>query len=292
MYSSRYASCSSKVIAAPLLEELQPTTIPSTHHYDDLPCDGDIDTQPVPSPRYLPNDIFAIQNTIRHFVPAELAHIILDYAEFWPWVGISRNAYPTALSALEAPDGDAQWCYLVSPPVPALVQNGVALPTRVNMVKFQLKAYPTVWGDQMTREDLDTWFEASILKADSGVVYDDSPSDPNEWYTNLTKHPRLLNSFTPEPQTTSPESMIENPLDQTRRWHVASNTEVSRECWKEVAWRRTDSGPTREFVDSLSVGDRAVLMVRAPNPGWLSTIFNVKIEFSYSLLTSPEAAYS
>ncbi|PPQ67202.1 hypothetical protein CVT24_011273 [Panaeolus cyanescens] len=292
MYSSCFDYCSPKPLEKPITEELQKESQPTTHHYDDLPCDGDIDTQPAPSPRYLPDDIFAIQNTLRHFVPVEIADIILDYAEFWPWLSVSRNAYPTALTALEAPDSDAQWCYLVSPPVPALVRNGTPMPTRVNMVKFQLKAYPTVWGNQMIREDLDTWFEASILKADSGVVYDTSVPDPHQWYTDLAQQPKLLNSFSPDPLSSTSQSAINNPLDEQRRWYVTANTTLSKECWKEVAWRRMDSGATSEFVDALSVGDRVVLMVRAPNPGWLSTIFNAKIEFYYSLMSSPDAALS
>jgi hypothetical protein len=82
-------------------------------------------------------------------VPPELADAIVDLAEYWLYIGISHNSFNSAYSALAAPDSNAEWCFLVSPKIPAFQRpNGPPLPTTVKMVKFLVKTYDSAWGGQ------------------------------------------------------------------------------------------------------------------------------------------------
>lgn len=127
-----------------------PTNAFPVHHIaSDLPCSEDKDDElAIPRPSYLPEDISEIQNILINFVPPELADIIIDMAEVWHYTAVSRNTYTPAISALEGADGNAQWCYLVSPPVPSLVRNEEEerLPTAVRKVGFHFKSYNSRWG--------------------------------------------------------------------------------------------------------------------------------------------------
>ena len=120
--------------------------ISSLQTVQDLPCEGDIDLDELPRPRYTPDDIQRVQKTLLHFVPVELADAILDMAEFWPFMSVSRNSFMSAAAALEAPDSNAQWCYLVSPAIPAVQRNGVSIPTVVKKVDFSVKTYESSFG--------------------------------------------------------------------------------------------------------------------------------------------------
>lgn len=120
----------------------------SYHVAADLPCPEDKDEAPMPRPCYLPKDILEIQQILDNFVPLEIADMIIEEAEIWPYVGISRNTYTPALTALEGTDGNAEWCYLVSPRVPSLDRNGDYLPTAVRQVKFYVKGYNSCWGGE------------------------------------------------------------------------------------------------------------------------------------------------
>jgi hypothetical protein len=121
--------------------------LPPHHIASDLPCAEDKDDElAMPCPSYLPEHISEIQQILRNFVPPELADMIIDKAEIWPYTAISRNTYTPAVTALEGADGNAQWCYLVTPPVPTLVRDGVCLPTAVRKVGFHFKTYNSRWG--------------------------------------------------------------------------------------------------------------------------------------------------
>jgi len=125
---------------------VQPPQDASFHLTNDLPCPEDKDLTPIPQATYIPDDISRIRGYLRNFVPTELADIIIDEAEIWPWVGVSSNSYTSAFSALEGNDSNAEWCYLVSPSVPSLERDGVRLPTEVKKVKFHIKSYSSCWG--------------------------------------------------------------------------------------------------------------------------------------------------
>lgn len=111
-----------------------------------LPCPLDQDLDEVPRPNYTPQDIARVQRILLNSVPTELADAILDMAEYWPYVDASRNDFSTSYSALDGPDQNAQWCYMVSPKIPSIEKNGNRVPTTVKKVKFTIKAYESAWG--------------------------------------------------------------------------------------------------------------------------------------------------
>jgi len=145
-----------------LLSTASPKSIrssrPSLHIVTNLPCPADRDLGEIPRPTYAPEDISCVQKLLLTFVPPELADIIIDLAEYWPYVGISHNSFNSAYSALAAPDMNAQWCFLVSPKVPSVKRsNGSPLPTIVKMVKFLVKTYDSAWGGQKEGSKSEAW---------------------------------------------------------------------------------------------------------------------------------------
>lgn len=127
---------------------IPPCTFTETRSQDtsSFPCAADLDKAPVPHASYTNSDIFVIRNTLRCHVPTEVADIILDLADIHPYISASRNAYTPASSALGAPDGDAEWCYLITPSIPSLgTEDGEVVPTEVKNVKFFVKSYQSQW---------------------------------------------------------------------------------------------------------------------------------------------------
>lgn len=112
---------------------------PSVSINTKLPCTLDQDFDEIPAPNYTPDDIARVQRVLLNFVPAELADAILDLAEYWPYIGASRNDFSTAYSALEGPDQNAQWCYMVSPPIPSVERDGRRVTTTVKRLDFSLR---------------------------------------------------------------------------------------------------------------------------------------------------------
>ncbi|KDR79445.1 hypothetical protein GALMADRAFT_208809 [Galerina marginata CBS 339.88] len=251
---------------------------PPIHIATDLPCPADKDLEEIPHPAYTPDDISRVQGMLLRFVPAELADAILDMAEYWPWTAVSRNSFTSAYSALEAPDHNAQWCYLVTPKIPSVERDGVRLPTTVKMVKFFIKTYESSFGKSAgssdTTQGFTTWFESAILKnGEPSMASYDTDSRPNDWYANLAApHPKYLNDFR---ETGYPGSPVENPFDNKKRWHVATNPQANTDkAWHQVTWKHDDipalevdpqtgTGTGLGFVDSLSVDDQVVLLARA-----------------------------
>ncbi|KAJ3507333.1 hypothetical protein NLJ89_g6365 [Agrocybe chaxingu] len=276
---------------------LDVSSVPSLHVTSDLPCLEDKDTDRIPQPHYAPDDIARVQAMLTHFVPVELADAILDMAEFWPWIAVSRNSYTSAYSALEAPDSNAQWCYLVTPKIPSVERNGRRVSTTVRMVRFFVKTYGSSWGGGGNESgSSQTWFESAILKPTDpeSVSYEDS-IHPRDWFDGLAApHPKFLNDFR---DADFPGTPVSNPFDAKTRWHVTNNALNTPRVWREITWRFDDKrsavverqsgdGQGAEFCQSLSVDDRLVLMARAKAPGWIDTIFNVKIEVYYTLDSS------
>ncbi|KAF8178933.1 hypothetical protein BJ912DRAFT_983471 [Pholiota molesta] len=277
---------------------------PSVQVNTKLPCPEDSDLDEVPHPNYTPEDIVRVQRLLLHFVPTELADAIIDLAEYWPYVGTSRNDFSTSYSALEAPDSNAQWCYLVSPEVPSVERNGVRVPTTVKKVKFSFKTYESSWGKAIEPETkgpskgFKTWFEASVLKKDEPgevTAYQDDVR-PNDWFAKLAAHPKYQSQLR-DAEFSGPR--VDNPFDSKKRWHVTDNPEAIQDtAWHETVWRHSDvqremdvdpetgMGTGLGFLDSLSVDDRVVLMARALSPGLINTVFNVKLEIYYALSSS------
>ena len=90
-----------------------------------------------------PSDVLSLRYTLLHFVPLELANIIINDAEYWPVLTTSRDAFdgPALVSAHtgkeERKDGKDGWCYVVSPQVPKLAETYV----KVQRVKFSVGVF-------------------------------------------------------------------------------------------------------------------------------------------------------
>ena len=90
-----------------------------------------------------PSDVLSLRHTLLHFVPLELANIIINDAEYWPVLTSSRDAFdgPALVSAHtgkeERKDGKDGWCYVVSPEVPKLDEVYV----KVQRVKFSVGVF-------------------------------------------------------------------------------------------------------------------------------------------------------
>jgi len=54
-----------------------------------------------------------------NFVPAELAIMIVDEAEYWPKVSSTKEAL-TGASVVRRAGKDKEWCYAISPALPYL----------------------------------------------------------------------------------------------------------------------------------------------------------------------------
>ncbi|KIM38524.1 hypothetical protein M413DRAFT_242934 [Hebeloma cylindrosporum] len=291
--------------------------LPSLHIVTNLPCPADRDASEIPQPSYAPEDITLVQEILLLFLPPELADAVVGLAEYWPYVGISHNSFNSAYSALDAPDHDAQWCFLVSPPIPSCQgTDGSSLPTTVKMVKFLIKTYDSSWGGRKEQgskgEGFKTWFETSILKGQEPDIdlTDHNPElatreggvRPNDWYASVVSRPGMyINGFRDVRVTTAPP----NTLDTRKRWHVTDNSTThhpqSDDGWDEIVWRFDDQvdidtmadtstgrgrGTGVGFLNSLLVDDRIILMARALSPGWIDMIFNVKIEIYYAFSSS------
>lgn len=257
-----------------ITRKLARKSLPPLHIVTNLPCPDDRDIGKIPQPSYSPEDISRVQGILLLFFPPELADAIVDLAEYWPYVGISHNSFNSAYSALDAPDADAQWCFLVSPQIPSFERsNGSPLPTAVKMVKFLIKTYDSAWGGRkegakskfflgdyyicvFTSPFLDpcegfkTWFETSILKGhEPDIDFTDHNPElatrevggirPNDWYASVVSRPGMyLNSFR-DVQVTAPP----NTLDTRKRWHVTDNAttpDARSGGWNEIVWRFDD----------------------------------------------------
>ncbi|KAF9531467.1 hypothetical protein CPB83DRAFT_891832 [Crepidotus variabilis] len=274
------------------------TSLPETnasHTVANLPCSEDKDLSDIPHVTYLPEDVSKIRRLLENFLPGELADIIVDKAEIWPYVAKSRNAYSSSCTALEGSDGNAQWCYLVSPAVPTLTRNGESIATAVRKVKFYIKSYESSWGDQRqskTGPTFKTWFEASVLKQDEpGLKPYADENEPHDWFTSLSSpRPKYLNNLLPVdplPEGGQPTDPTPSPFDSEdkKRWTVANDTLLDGQ-WQEIVWTPGQEDNSKGFFDTLTVGDRIVMMTRALAPGWINTIFNVRMEVFYSLPAS------
>ncbi|KAF4609507.1 hypothetical protein D9613_012299 [Agrocybe pediades] len=264
-----------------LLGSLYDTPSPATV---ELPCPADRDRELVPGAKYDPKCIDAIRDLLTYFVPVELADAIIDMAELWPWIAVSRNSYMSAYSALEAPDGNAQWCYLVSPEIPPVMHKATPVPTSVRMVKFFIKAYESsLAGDSkacMSCSGYESWFETSIYRKNGGNSYECQ----NDWYASMAApHPKYVSYIR---DTEFPGSPVDNPLDDLVRWPVANCAASDSGAWQEIVWRSDNAGRGSDFVNMLSVGDQIVLMAKTKLPGWIDTIFNVKMEIFYAFSSS------
>lgn len=215
-----------------------------------------------------PTDVLSLRQTLLHFVPLELANIIINDAEYWPALTSSRDAFsgPALVSVPshtkndleEREDGKDGWCYLISPAVPRLDETYV----KVQRVKFSVEVfYETPEGGcEGESTGANSWLEATILPP--------SPSSP------LPSFPNLEYQY---PETSPTPFTPKHP----ERWFIQSNKSMTSERVYDITWDSDDSGGG--FVDSLKSGDRVGVMCRDLYKGWVNCIYTVRVDVFHSV---------
>jgi hypothetical protein len=95
-----------------------------------------------------PDDVFAVRDCLLHFLPLEVVDMILDTATYWPRITASRRTILVA-SASRGQANNADWCYLVTPPIPQREhQEGedTEIRTKIKRVCFCFSSCDQGWG--------------------------------------------------------------------------------------------------------------------------------------------------
>lgn len=204
---------------------------------------------------YLPTvpDVFHVQHALLHFVPAELAALILEMAEYWPAVTSTREALTGPMTALSY---EAEWCYLLTPPIPS---------SKVRQITFNIESMSGCMFNSICSEY--TNFAAAIIKP-----YDVSQ---NIMLDNLEDCPE--------------RQIHEWNISQPQRWLVQ---DIQR-SWpqghrKELVWDRDHAHEEAKtgrspLLHRLTKGDRVAVMVRGLIPGWMNCIYNITTSVQYSI---------
>ncbi|RXW18216.1 hypothetical protein EST38_g7639 [Candolleomyces aberdarensis] len=138
----------------------------------------------IPSPSmYTPSieDVFAVRRHLLNFVPAEIAVVIVELAEYFPKVSATREAF-TGPASVPGIRRDGEWCYVLSPPLPS--RPGVTMKPRE--VKFTLDCAAGCTYDSICSSS--TTFNAAIVKAKDltqNILYEPLEAAPerhiNDW---------------------------------------------------------------------------------------------------------------
>ncbi|KAG6910348.1 hypothetical protein DXG01_011417 [Tephrocybe rancida] len=227
------------------------------------------DTEPPELDRKDPTDqdVFSAQGILLHFVPLELADVILNMAQYWPCVSAMSDRLLLVPANHETQNNAAAY-YLVTPPVPSYQH------LEIQMVKFSLSSCDQGWGGDAnhygTYNGSFTWFEAGIIRG--------APTDHDVGRDFEQRTIRNADEFDADAfgRLFAPE--VVNSLENNRRWALQFNIQVSSTIRNhQIAWTKHDiiddaaeaSARTkgartgRGFVGTLTPGDRITLIVRA-----------------------------
>ncbi|KIJ91402.1 hypothetical protein K443DRAFT_686062 [Laccaria amethystina LaAM-08-1] len=248
------------------------------------------DDEPKPelhSDQYHPsseNEVLDVQRALMNLIPAELADLIIDYAQYWPRLASCREANPpiTIDSTTDlggAPNDVFQFYLVTDRPIPGWRDSDLKVVRKVRKVVFRIWSRDQGWGgdDGLVGEYEGswTWFEAAICRGEEQPF--------------LVHRPDFSSSSVP---TTRRGDL--NP-DTSKVWHLQSNIRASANealhevVWTDVddsklnAWKETGSGDGRGFVRLLQPGDKIAVIARARYPGWVNYVRRVEVEVFYSL---------
>ncbi|KIJ95431.1 hypothetical protein K443DRAFT_683047 [Laccaria amethystina LaAM-08-1] len=234
-----------------------------------------------------PSDVLSLRHTLLHFVPTELANIIITYAEYWPVLTASREAFdgPAVVSAQK--DGKDGWCYLLSPEVPRLRfrdgqlccsgggnEEGEEVRVKVEKVAFSVGVFyeEPEEGCEGESTGANSWLEAAILTRPQAPP-SSSPPFPEE-----SKYPETF----PNPPT----------FKSHKRWFIHGNKSIKSEANVDNDTAdagidpSTNANTTNDgigFVDLLTSGDRVGVMCRDLYKGWVNCIYTVRVDVYYSV---------
>lgn len=226
-------------------------------------------TQSQSSHHPTPSEVSDVRQILLHFLPVELADMIIEDAEYWARIIVRRDIKLVA-SASKGRANIATWCYMVTPPIPSLEMGSDDMesrPTMVRKVKFWTRSCDQGWGGVRDMKGTSrytlygrmnlmvtmcvcvllgtyhsswTWFEASILRpvpfpSESGSDSDASGYMDPRW---LTRTGVFLQKIAGRPLDWS---LSENDSDSVgkgltvvevdgrKRWHIQRNVHVSSE---------------------------------------------------------------
>ena len=95
-------------------------------------------------------DVYTLRRLLLTRIPAELANIILEYAQYWPKASCAFNAEGKEddldISADDSNDNNATACPLVTPRLRDMLPSIVEAPTRVTKVHFKFESHDQGWG--------------------------------------------------------------------------------------------------------------------------------------------------
>jgi len=201
---------------------------------------------------YVPtqSDVFAVRDFLLDFVPAEVALIIVDLAEYWPQLSATRESLsgPNSLSGVKRDD---EWCYLVSPPLP--YYPGTI--TAAREITFSIECGAACTFDKICSSY--TLFNAAIVKS-----------------TDLSRK-TLYEPLEANPERHVRSGMISDPSrwlvkDIPLGWAVGSR--------EKLVWDDQES-----LLRNLASGDRVALMIKGVRPGWMNCIYDVSVDIRYSI---------
>ncbi|KAG5637062.1 hypothetical protein H0H81_005943 [Sphagnurus paluster] len=239
------------------------------------------------SPQYTPTafDVSVVHRYLQHFVPTELAYIILDEAQYWACLSAERNEKLSIVASGYGETNNLAAYYLFSPAIPQKAE------IKIQLVRFKIMSCDQGWGgnvhDQGTYNACYSWFEAGIVRAHGAVsALQEASEEPGRGAAVFNKV-----AFSGDP----PREVM-NPLDPGRkRWFLQFNAHASSHLrTHEVLWTKDDNdvqararergaGTGDGFVGRLTQGDRVAIIARAQYGGWANHVSNAKIEIFYSL---------
>ena len=93
-----------------------------------------------------PDDVFAVRSILLAFVPAELANLILNEANYWPKATLSfEPENPLLLLATHSGTVNAHVCCLVTPKLCDLLCGGGAEPYKIKTICFKIESHDQGW---------------------------------------------------------------------------------------------------------------------------------------------------
>lgn len=206
-------------------------------------------------------DVFSVRRVLLNFLPAELVIDIVEWAEYWPKVSSTREAFsgPNTVSN----SGEDEWCYLLTPPIPCDPDVKVK-PRRVT---FNVDCISECTYDSICSNF--TQFQAAIIK----------PTDvsQNIMLDPLEDHPeRQIHSW----NITNPTRWLVQDVPST--WKAGDQHKVVLDGQSSLEQEAVKSGSPL-LLDGLGSGDRVAVMVRGLIPGWMNCIYTITTDIHYSI---------